>query len=342
MMTMGTISENSLCDVYTAKMVEGKLYFSIPDTRNHPDQTTITETDAVPETVLQYERQMRKVNAAKKAEAPLRKKDHLKVIHQDEHLIVADKPSGILCVPGINNHSSLLTLIHQEFAPTIHPIDKLVVHRLDMDTSGLVVFARTLEAATELHKVFRDRTVYKSYEALVCGHLRMDEGVIDLPLQRDHQHPPFMRIATPKSEQAAAQVVQDLQHHGWKKIMRRKPKPSKTEFRVIGRETLQNLPVTRLALKPLTGRTHQLRVHCASIGHPIVADPTYGIYGEASANGGILEHFMDSLNPHRASLELQRQINDLSVNTMCLHAKEISFQHPFTGKAISLKSITPF
>ena len=122
-----------------------------------------------------------------------------------------------------------------------------------MDTSGIVVFGRTQQAVLGLQKAFRERTTLKRYQALVCGHVDIDEGVIDLPLQRDHERPPFMRVSTPSSEQAAAQAVHDLQHHGYKKLMRKRPKPAQTEWNVISREYLNgnsNLPVTRLALTP--------------------------------------------------------------------------------------------
>lgn len=327
---------------------DGKLHISMPDTKDEIITTRETIKDSIPETVLQYERQMRKMAAAKRAEADVTKEEHLKIIYEDEHLVLTDKPSGVLCVPGVKRHSSLLTIVHQEYAPDIQPIDKLIVHRLDMDTSGLVLFGRSLEAVSNLHRIFRERLVEKSYESLVCGHVSIaSSGLIDLPLQRDHECPPFMRVATPQSEQAAAQVVQDLQHHGWKKIMRRKPKPSTTEFKVLSHETLTDkdgnkLPVTRLSLKPITGRTHQLRVHCAALGHPIVGDPAYGVYGEASANGGFEEHLMDTLAPQRASLLLQKQINELGIEKMCLHAKTLSLKHPITGEDMSWEAKVPF
>jgi len=357
------IKQPSVDDVYMTTISKdgNKIHIAMPDDDNsQKNQKTITTvetvTDTVPDTVLQYERQMRKMAAAKRAESEVTKEEHLKIIYQDEHLVVTDKPSGVLCVPGVKRHSSLLTLVHQEYAPNIQPMDKLIVHRLDMDTSGLVVFGRTPEAVSKLHQIFRDRMVEKSYESLVCGHVGTlsSSGIIDLPLQRDHKCPPFMRVSTPSSEKEAAQVVQDLQHHGWKKIMRRKPKPSTTEFTVLAHETLEitsdddgkhqhQLPVTRLQLKPITGRTHQLRVHCAAMGHPIVGDPTYGIYGEASANGGFPEHVMDGLSPQRASLQLQKQINDLGgIQKMCLHAKTLSLKHPITGEEMSWEAKVPF
>jgi 23S rRNA-/tRNA-specific pseudouridylate synthase len=197
--------------------------------------------------------------------------------------------------------------------------------------------------------------VGKTYEALVCGHMPSDfpEGPveIDLPLQRDHRFPPFMRVATPDSELDVVQAVQDLQHAGYKKLMRKKPKPSQTLLTILGREymtfgaaTINNSkkhPVTRVALTPLTGRTHQLRVHCAALGHPIVADPAYGIYGEASPSGGL--ELNDTCTG--ASLELQKEINasvDESSQCMCLHAKELNIIHPLTGNEMKFEAPVPF
>jgi tRNA pseudouridine32 synthase / 23S rRNA pseudouridine746 synthase len=331
---------SELCSVYSSYVDGDKIYLSMPTTSisvtniqmNNPDKN-----DEIPETVLNYERQKRKIQAAKKAHSHVTKEDHLRVVYEDDFLVVVNKPSGILCVPGIHSHSSLLTVVQQIYAPTVQPIDRLVVHRLDMDTSGLVVFGRNGDIVKKLHQIFRDREVSKSYEALVCGHIRENFGRIDLPLQRDHERPPFMRVSTPSSELAASQVVQDLQSHGWKKILQRRPKPSQTEFEVLSREYIseKRLPVTRLKLVPITGRTHQLRVHCAALGHPIVGDPAYGIYGEASSNGGIQESYMDALSPNRASIDLQKQIDALRIGVMCLHARKLMIKHPISGDVMT-------
>jgi len=201
---------------------------------------------------------LRKRRAANKASAAVNKEEHLKVIYQDEHLVVTDKPSGILTVPGINHNPSLLTLVHEAYSPKDLTPPQMIIHRLDMDTSGVVVFGRTPEAVSGLQKAFRERQTTKSYQALVCGHVVADKGTIDLPLQRDHKHPPFMRVSTASSEQEAAQAVHDLQHHGYKKLIRKRPKPSQTEWNVLSREYLKqdtnDLPVTRLSLTPITGR----------------------------------------------------------------------------------------
>jgi tRNA pseudouridine32 synthase / 23S rRNA pseudouridine746 synthase len=332
---------SELCGVYSSHVEGDKIYLTMPMTNVSVPNIQVKEpndNDMIPASVLNYERQLRKAQAAKKANTLVTKEEHLHVVYEDDVLVVVNKPSGILCVPGIHSHSSLLTIVQQIYAPTVQQIDRLVVHRLDMDTSGLVVFGRNADIVKKLHQIFRDRDVEKSYEALVCGHIQENFGRIDLPLQRDHDRPPFMRVSTPLSELAASQVVQDLQSHGWKKILQRRPKSSQTEFEVLSREYMDGemrLPVTRLKLIPITGRTHQLRVHCAALGHPIVGDPTYGVYGEASSNGGIQESYMDGLSPNRASLELQKQIDALPMEAMCLHARKLIIKHPISGNLMT-------
>ena len=312
-------------------------------------QTETVSTYTVPESVLQYERQMRKIQAADRAGSPVTKEEHLNLLYIDQHMIVVNKPSGVLCVPGVNNNPSMVQLVFDEFGPCESGlVDKMIVHRLDMDTSGVVVFARTNQALTTLQKSFRDRNVDKTYEALVCGQVEFKSntiqsdldythGLINLPLQRDHRFPPFMRVATPESESEAAKAVHDLQNNGWKKIIRKKPKASTTEFKILNNQELyQNkYPATRISLMPITGRTHQLRVHLAAIGHPIIGDPAYGIMGEASPNGGLSQEQLDeTFSSYRASLELQRDINEevqAVQQCMCLHAKTLKIPHPVTG-----------
>ena len=311
-----------------------------------PTTAGTSSSDAIPETVLRYERQMRKIQAADRAGAPVTAEEHLQVIYDDEHIVVADKPSGVLCVPGVNKNPSLLTVVYDTYGCESNVMDSMICHRLDMDTSGLVVFAKTNAALKSMHEIFRERQVSKSYEALLCGHLPYDNGVIDLPLQRDHKHPPFMRVSTPQSEEAAAQAVKDLISHGWKKLVMKRPKQSQTEFQVLSREMYcGKYPVTRVKYAPITGRTHQLRVHSAAIGFPIVADPCYGLYGEAHANGGFAEDILSQVSPERASTELQKQINEAvqaEGKCMCLHAKELVFAHPVTGKKMTLVAPASF
>lgn len=378
---MATVSnddddDGGLLNAYHCKETGDRVEIWIPDTPNAcastpTTTTTTTNITTIPETVLQYERQLRKRRAADRAGGPVTKEQHLKVLFQDDHLVVVNKPSGVLCVPGINQNPSLATVVYQEYIAnnnnntTIESLDGMVVHRLDMDTSGVVVFGRSREAVVKLHRLFREKRVTKTYQALVCGHVQHRQGSIRLPLQRDHRQPPFMRVATPHSERLATQAVADLQTHGFQKLVRKQPKPSQTDFCVVRHEHLDNnnhqLPVTRLALTPVTGRTHQLRVHCAALGHAIVADPAYGIYGEASANGGFPPDVMNRIAPHRASLPLQQAIHQHLLQCsssssknddddgrhhqyppMCLHAQTLSLQHPITQEPMQWEAPVPF
>jgi tRNA pseudouridine32 synthase/23S rRNA pseudouridine746 synthase len=370
----------------------------------------------VPQTVLQYERQVRKAQHAKKAGIILTT-DQLSIVFQDEHMLVTNKPPGVLTVPGVRSHSSLLDLVHHKIfritsaaaaadnitdaddanvTTTTMDKDKMIVHRLDMDTSGLVLFSLNLEITKLLHAAFANRNVEKEYDAMLMGHLpvEIDTALLDLPLQRDHEHPPFMRVATDKSEAEAAAVLIDLHAHGWKKLTKKRPKPSQTELRVVERgwkrfpgvvattntesgtaatatdgtnaTVEQLLPFTRVRLTPITGRTHQLRVHCAALGFPIVGDPTYSLYGEAAPVGGLQdcsvtavvvapvpvsaeentdddnksnnETMTSLLLKSRPSLHMQKAwtaAHPPNVEPMCLHAAMLRIHHPVTCELLT-------
>lgn len=354
---------------------------------------------SVPESVLQYQRQMRKIQASDRAsKTNVNIQDHLHTIYSDDDIVVTNKPSGILCVPGVNKYKSLLDLVYEVYgnnnahdehetkqsttssvddstntAPPL-PRDSMIVHRLDMDTSGIVIFARTRLAMSKLHESFRERTgTKKIYEALLVGWLDIDKwienesesstakddnasrdkgnrsdlggGEINLPLQRDHRHPPFMRVSTLESEAEARLAVKDLNHAGYKKLIAKKPKPSTTKFRILSHEQWQGHPVTRVELTPITGRTHQLRVHCAALGHPILGDPAYGFCGEAHPNGGFTDEIIHGMSHTCASFELRRDVEDaVRVNgrTMCLHARRLTVDHPVTKEQVSFEAASNF
>jgi tRNA pseudouridine32 synthase/23S rRNA pseudouridine746 synthase len=158
--------------------------------------------------------------------------------------VIADKPAGLPTVPGrrAELHDCLWTRVRAEVA------DALVVHRLDMATSGLVLFARGVAPQRLLSQAFEARRVDKRYIAVVTGQVPEDAGTIDLPIGADWADRPRRRIDAERG------------------------KPSTTHWRVLSRDPT----TTRLELTPTTGRTHQLRVHCAAIGHAIVGDPLYG------------------------------------------------------------------
>jgi tRNA pseudouridine32 synthase/23S rRNA pseudouridine746 synthase len=197
----------------------------------------------------------------------------LDTVYADTHLLVFNKPSGLLSVPGRGpDKQDALSARAQQAYP-----DALVVHRLDMSTSGLVVMARGIAMQRLLNAAFADRAVVKRYTAVVAGALAENQGQIDLPILVDWPNRPLRKI-DPDQGQASCtrwQVLEVCDGH------------------------------TRLALEPVTGRTHQLRVHLAAIGHPILGDALYAPPG------------------------VQAQAHRL-----LLHAHHLALRHPATGAAL--------
>lgn len=204
----------------------------------------------------------------------------LPIIHLDEAMAVVDKPSGLLSVPGrLPQHKdSMISRLQVELP------DALTVHRLDMDTSGLMVFARGADVHRTLSKAFEAKAVSKRYVAFVHGVVAEDEGEIDLPILKDWPNRP-------------------------KHMVHVDGKPSQTRWRVLERLVGNTL----VELTPLTGRTHQLRIHMAEIGHGILGDCWYG-----SA---------DSMS---------------GADRLCLHAAGLSFVHPVTGEMVSFETEADF
>ncbi|MCP3970645.1 MAG: RluA family pseudouridine synthase [Rhodobacteraceae bacterium] len=167
----------------------------------------------------------------------------LSVIHADHELLIVDKPSGLLSVPGKGEHLAdcLLTRVQQ-----VYP-EALLVHRLDRDTSGVMVFALTRHAQRHLGLQFEKRQVRKTYVARVWGRLEPRTGTVDLPLIVDWPNRP----------------LQMVDHEAGK--------PTQTDWRVLRYGDQE----TRVRLTPKTGRSHQLRVHMRELGHPILGDPFY-------------------------------------------------------------------
>lgn len=168
----------------------------------------------------------------------------LNIIHRDEHLLLVDKPAGLLSVPGkAEAHRDCLEhRLRQAFPET------LLVHRLDMDTSGIMVFALNSKAQRNLGLQFERRHVHKTYIARVWGRMKSDHGVVDLPLTADWPKRPLQKVCYENG------------------------RPARTNWRVIKRADTE----TRVQLSPETGRSHQLRVHMKEIGHHIVGDRFYG------------------------------------------------------------------
>jgi tRNA pseudouridine32 synthase/23S rRNA pseudouridine746 synthase len=201
------------------------------------------------------------------------------IIYQDEHLIAVNKPSGLLSVPGLGEANQDCVISRMlESCP-----EAKVVHRLDCHTSGIMLLAVGIEAQRNLNRQFHDRQVNKEYVAIVHGVLDEQQGTIDIPMRGDPDDRP-------------RQIV-DYQQG----------KSSTTQWVVLSVENNR----TRLLLKPVTGRTHQLRIHCKAIGHTIVGD---GLYGEDSG----------------------------SEERMLLHAETIEFFHPETAERLFLKAPCEF
>lgn len=202
------------------------------------------------------------------------------VVHfADEHMLVLDKPAGLLSVPGRgDDKQDCLSARVQRRYP-----DALIVHRLDMATSGLMVFARSLAAQRSLNDAFAHRAVTKRYIAVVDGHLSQAPdtwSVIDLPIIVDWPNRP-RRI-----------------------VDRQSGKPSVTRWRTLSHSTGRN--TTRVELEPVTGRSHQLRVHLLALGHAILGDTLYG-----SAH---IQAAADRLLLHACSLELSHPVTGRTMN----------------------------
>lgn len=193
----------------------------------------------------------------------------LEVLYQDKDLIALNKPSGLLTNPGRGEHLAdcLLSRVQQQY-----PLAQLV-HRLDMATSGVVVIALRRKAEVALKQQFAERTVSKRYLAVVWGKLHQKEGTIDIPLTADSSNPPKQKVCYNKGKNAV------------------------THYRL-----LQQLSDRALVeLKPVTGRSHQLRMHMLALGHPIIGDAFYATGTALAAAPRLLLH--------AATLELNQPYN---------------------------------
>ncbi|WP_374325488.1 pseudouridine synthase [Azonexus sp.] len=204
------------------------------------------------------------------------------VVHVDDQLLVVDKPSGLLSVPGrgADKQDCVISRLQRNWP------EAMIAHRLDMSTSGLLVVARGEAMQREMYRLFRERAVDKRYVAAVAGLIADDVGEIDLPLICDWPNRPRQMVSHELG------------------------KPSLTRFRVLSRDPARNATVVEL--EPLTGRSHQLRVHLAALGHPILGDDLYA--GSAAGRAARL----------------------------LLHAAEIAFPHPAHGRLINFHCPAPF
>ena len=208
----------------------------------------------------------------------------LELVYADASIVVLNKPSGLLSVPGKTEPHCLSALVQQQFA------DALVVHRLDMATSGLLVMARGIAAQRLLNASFAERRVHKRYVAVVQGDCRSAGA-------------PWQQIELP--------ILVDWPKRPLRKIDMEAGKPSTTRWRCLAHAPERQTSL--LELEPLTGRSHQLRVHLQAIGHPILGDTLYAPPAIAAASTRLL-----------------------------LHASELAFSHPGSAAWVSFHSASGF
>lgn len=207
----------------------------------------------------------------------------LDIIFEDQDILVLNKPSGLLSVPGkAATHRDSLALRVQARYP-----EALITHRLDMETSGLIVMARSSEVHRAMSILFQARKVHKTYVAVVDGIIKENAGSVDLPLICDWPNRPRQKIDHETG------------------------KASLTHYSVLDRDAANQ--TTRVQLQPVTGRSHQLRVHMLTIGHAILGDQLYASVSAREKSSRLL-----------------------------LHASGMTFHHPVTGDEIDLLSAVPF
>lgn len=205
----------------------------------------------------------------------------LRLIHADHAIVVVDKPAGLLTVPGKGAHLADCLMSRLK---SVYP-DALLVHRLDRDTSGVIVFALTAHAQRDLSMQFELRKTKKAYRARLWGHLAPKSGTVDLPIGVDWPNRPRQHVDPENG------------------------RPAQTEWKVLGHDPDGT---SRVRLRPLTGRSHQLRVHMQALGHPILGDP---LYAEGAAR---------------------------DFPRLMLHAESLRFNHPETGRGMTFTAPVPF
>ena len=228
----------------------------------------------------------------------------LDIVFEDEHLLVVNKPAGMVVHPGAGVTSGTLVHALLHHVPAIRTVGGAdrpgIIHRLDKETSGLLLVAKTARMHRELVDMMRRREVSRVYHALIWRDPRESEGVIDAPVARDQRERKRMMVVT----------------HGGRQAV--------THWRVLERYGLATLLEVRLE----TGRTHQIRVHLAHIRYPVVGDPTYGGRPKKQLSADDRERSL--------AIELLR-----CLPRQALHAAELAFTHPVTGEERTFTSALP-
>jgi 23S rRNA pseudouridine1911/1915/1917 synthase len=236
----------------------------------------------------------------------VRSDQRLPIVFQDEDLVAVAKPAGLAVIPGRGEDDSVLQRLAEQlrlpWSGTSDPRIR-VVHRLDKDTSGLLLFARHLDAQRHLSNQFQNNTIEKQYLALIAGRPDESEGEIDAPIGAHPTSPKRMAV---------------LKHGG---------RPARTLWKI--EQTFRHY--TLLRVFPRTGKTHQIRVHLAHIGLPLAIDPLYSPNHE---NAIFLSQFKRGYRPKRG--EQERPL----ISRLTLHAQRLSFEHP-SGQKVQLEAHLP-
>ena len=208
-------------------------------------------------------------------------KEEIRILYQDADLLLVRKPDLLLSVPGRHplNKDCLITRLQEDFPSAT------IVHRLDLDTSGIMVIPLNKPAHANISRQFQERKVAKTYTAVVFGQVADDTGQVDLPIARDWENRPRQIICHERGKNAL------------------------TLFEVVSRDSDR----TRMLLKPVTGRSHQLRIHMRELGHPILGCDMYA---------------------HKEALAMAPRL--------MLHATRLGFKHPNTGQWLSGESLPEF
>ncbi len=233
------------------------------------------------------------------------KKHKIKIIHQDEHILAINKPARLRVIPDhwIPNLPNLRDLLQQKLSSLYKKNEQFVwvIHRIDADTSGLVIFARNPYAHQTLNKAFEENQIQKTYLAIVQGCPEQSEGEINLPIDTKRRSKGRVRIHP-------------------------EGKPSSTKYRVI--EKFRDFAL--LEVLPQTGRTHQIRIHLQYIGHPLAIDPLYNKTDKITISQLRGKWIKTASNEENAI-----------ISRLSLHAYKLKFPHPETGKLLQLEAETP-
>ena len=236
------------------------------------------------------------------------RKQTIEVLYEDDHLVAVNKPAGLRVIPDSFNAAlpNLLTMLESRYRKALGREGQQlwVVHRIDMHTSGVVIFARTPEMHRHLNRMFEHGEVQKTYWAVVRGHVQPREGRIDFPMA---PHPSRSRMM----------------------IISEKGKPARTDYRVL--EEFEHF--TLVEVYPRTGRTHQIRVHFQAIGNPLAIDP---IYAKTLS--------IDISNLKRDVVRKRHSLDETPpalMQRLTLHALRLSFTHPLTGKSFEVEAALP-